>query len=400
MTASPPGLSRVSKYLHKTTLIVIVLIVVAGCDGGSGTGSGTAAKAGPGGPSTPPVQRDSPRLDALKIDLRRVATGFTAPVLLTNAGDGSHRLFVVEQGGTIRVIAGGQVLPAPFLDISTLIVAGGEQGLLGLAFHPDYEVNGRFFVNYTDKNGDTVVSEYHAEPDGQVADTTPTQVILTIDQPYSNHNGGDLVFGPDRALYVGMGDGGSGGDPENRAQDPASLLGKLLRIDVDQDAIRPEVWASGLRNPWRFSFDHDRGDLWIGDVGQSDWEEIDRTIPGTKRRVNYGWNVMEGRRCYEAEHCDERGKQLPVAVYSHDKGCSVTGGDVYWGASQRSLRGVYLFADYCSGIIWGLDSRARRPEPVQLLKTHLFISSFGEDEDGELYVVDHGDGVIYKVETK
>ncbi|MDQ4064696.1 MAG: PQQ-dependent sugar dehydrogenase, partial [Actinomycetota bacterium] len=324
------------------------------------------------------------------------------PVLLTHAGDGSDRVFVVEQTGRIVVGTPGGPLSV-FLDVSGLLVSGGEQGLLGLAFHPDYADNGRFFINYTDTNGDTVIAEYRAASPRR-ADPNSTRVLLHIDQPYPNHNGGHLAFGPDGYLYVGMGDGGSAGDPEERAQDLDSLLGKLLRIDVDARGRgrpygipednpfadrggRPEIWAYGLRNPWRFTFDRGRAELWIADVGQNVLEEINR-VPSDESGVNYGWDVMEGSRCFEPPSgCDRSRLMLPVAEYDHDLGCSVTGGYVYRGPDFVDMAGGYFFGDYCTGRVWVLDA-ARPRAVIELADTDLSISSFGEDEQGELYVTD------------
>jgi glucose/arabinose dehydrogenase len=336
------------------------------------------------------------------------------PLLVTHAGDGSGRLFVVEQGGTIRIVRDGRVATQPFLDVSSLTEGEGERGLLGLAFHPRYERNGRLFVNYTDNAGDTVVAEYQRSQDENRAEPDSAQTLLHIDQPFANHNGGNLVFGPDGYLYVGMGDGGSAGDPMGNGQRLDTLLGKLLRIDVDsvsgdgyavpadnpfvdRDDARPEIWAYGLRNPWRFTFDEQTGTLWIADVGQTELEEIDRTS-AARPGLNYGWNVMEGTRCYEPESCDKSGFVAPVAVYSHEDGCSVTGGHVYRGSDFPSLRGGYFFADYCSGKIWALDAEGEgSQEPVELMDTDRLISSFGVDEDGELYLTDHDSGEVLQV---
>ncbi|MDQ2965425.1 MAG: PQQ-dependent sugar dehydrogenase, partial [Chloroflexota bacterium] len=336
----------------------------------------------------------------------------------THAGDGLGRLFVVEQTGRIRVIKGGVLLPTAFLNLSASISTGGERGLLGLAFHPQFKTNGKFYVNFTLRNGATAINEYRvASP--YTADTAAWQTgrrILTIPQPYSNHNGGNLAFGPDGFLYIGMGDGGSGGDPGNRAQNINNLLGKMLRIDVNGrsgtkqyriPATNPwvgrvgldEIWARGLRNPWRFSFDRTTGDLWIGDVGQDRYEEIDfsRAVDGRNagRSLNYGWRIMEGRHCFNPSRCSSGGKVLPVAEYSHASGnCSVTGGYVYRGPDPK-LVGGYLYGDFCSGRIWGIDA-AGPYTPVLLDDTSLNISSFGEDEAGNVYVVDLG-GSIYRL---
>jgi glucose/arabinose dehydrogenase len=358
-------------------------------------------------------RQGAPSLSSLGIELKKAASGFDQPLYATHAGDGSGRLFVVEQTGAVRVVEGGRVQPEPFLDLSDRIVVGSEQGLLGLAFHPSYEDGQRLFVNYTDLNGDTVVAEYTAA--GDRADSSSERVLLRIAQPFSNHNGGALAFGPDGHLYIATGDGGSGGDPMDNGQSLDTLLGKLLRIDVDsdpgtlpygipndnpfvaRDGARPEIWAYGLRNPWRFSFDDSTGELWIGDVGESELEEIDHHSGGG-RGVNFGWNDMEGNACHEPPTgCTRSGLELPVAQYSHDFGCSITGGYVYRGRSQRALRGVYLFSDYCSGTIWGLDAAQPGAGVKRLLESGLSVSSFGLDEDGELYLTDLASGTLFRI---
>jgi glucose/arabinose dehydrogenase len=344
-----------------------------------------------------------------EIRLARVVGGLEAPVYVTHAGDRSGRLFVVEQAGVIRIIRDGRLLPRPFLDISARVISGGEMGLLSVAFHPRFAANGRFFVNYT-ANGDrlhTVIAEYRvSDDDANVAGRTE-RVLLTIDQPYRNHNGGLNLFGPDSMLYIGMGDGGSGGDPHNNGQRLDTLLGKMLRIDVDggtpyrvpsdnpfvgRPGARGEIWAYGLRNPWRFSFDRRR--LFLADVGQNAWEEIDLI----QRGGNYGWRMMEGAHCFGSPNsCDRSGLILPIAEYGREGGCSVTGGYVYRGSRIRELMGRYLFADYCSGRLWILsEGAAGRWSMNTLLDSGLRVSSFGEDQDGELYVVDHG-GAIYRI---
>ena len=345
----------------------------------------------------------------VRLELRPVAFGFDQPLGAVSAFDGSGRLFVVEQTGAIRIVRGGEVAPDPFLDISALISAGGERGLLGLAFHPRFESNRRLYINYTDTLGDTVVAELRASAsDPDRADPTTMRVLLRIDQPFPNHNGGHVAFGPDGYLYIASGDGGSAGDPLGNGQDTSSLLGKLLRIDVDaagggrpygipednpfaDGGGAPEVWAYGLRNPWRFSFDEPAGKLWVADVGQDAVEEVNRA-PAKRGGLNYGWNVMEGERCFEPpEGCEQAGLELPVTSYTHAEGCSVTGGYVYRGERFPALYGGYFFADYCSGYLWGLAAGARRGTPaVRLLESGRAIASFGVDERGELYVVDHG----------
>ena len=337
-----------------------------------------------------------------------VTEGLKSPVYLSHAGDGSGRLFLVEQPGRIRILERKALLPAPFLDITERVLAGGERGLLGLAFHPNYRQNGRFFVHYTRKpDGATVVSEYRC---GAVPTTASPdeRILLLIPQPYPNHNGGMLSFGPDGYLYIALGDGGSKGDPENRAQNREELLGKILRIDVDHgnpygippdnpfaiEGGRPEIYALGLRNPWRFSFDIKTGNLWAADVGQYKWEEIDLITRGG----NYGWRVIEGTHCFQpAIACRTATFSPPILEYSHEQGrCSIIGGYVYRGRSLSTLVGTYVYGDFCSGEIFALPDPAHSrtlAEARVLLKTTLQISSFGEDSVGELYVLDHRGGV-------
>jgi glucose/arabinose dehydrogenase len=358
--------------------------------------------------------REGVSIADVRIGLRRVASGLEAPLLLTNAGDGSDRLFVVEQVGRIMIVSDGRVSRDPFLDISDIITAGGEQGLLGLAFHPNYENNGRFYVDYTAANGDDVVAEYRTSSDPDRADPSSARLLLQINDPFSNHNGGHLAFGDDGFLYVATGDGGGGGDPLESGQNLNTLLGKILRLDVDAsstarpygipadnpfvntDGARPEIWAYGLRNPWRFSFDS--SDIWIGDVGQDSLEEIDR-MPAYRGGLNYGWNTMEGDACFDPPSgCDRNGLVLPVATYTHDHGCSVTGGYVYRGDAFASLQGSYFFGDYCSGFIWALDASAGSTRsPRMVLESNHSVSSFGLDEEGELYLTDISSGEIFQV---
>jgi glucose/arabinose dehydrogenase len=345
------------------------------------------------------------------ITLQPVLTGLASPVFVTHAGDGSGRLFVVEQGGTIRVLQPGAPAPTLFLNIADRVVAGGEQGLLGLAFHPGYATNRRFFVDYTRlADGATVIAEYHASAgDPNVADRAET-VLLTIAQPYANHNGGMLAFGPDGFLYIGMGDGGSANDPGDRAQNVNELLGKILRIDVDHPASaqqlysspadnpfagatagRDEIYALGLRNPWRFSFDRQTGALFCGDVGQSAREEVDVITRGG----NYGWRTWEGTQCTGNDPfpCNPTGFIMPIAEYGHTGSrCSITGGYVYRGGAGALPSGAYLFGDYCSGELFLLQATQTTP----LAMTGFPVSSFGQDQDGELYIVDYT-GSVQKV---
>ena len=326
-------------------------------------------------------------------------SGLRRPVLVTYAGD--ERLFTLEQRGRVRLItADGQLLDDPFLDVSGLIdVQANEQGLLGLAFHPNYARNGHFYINYTDLNGDTVVARYIVSSDPYRADPDSAEVLLTIGQPYANHNGGGIVFGPDGLLYIGMGDGGSAGDPEGNGQNPEALLGKMLRLDVDTEGTPPEIWAMGLRNPWRFSFDRLTGDLFIGDVGQGDWEEIDYVAaPLPPPGINFGWNILEGTHRYST-FGDVAGLTGPIAEYAQSEGgCSVISGYVYRGGALPSLTGNYFFGDYCTGIIWSLTPNAQGAwDRAVFTDTDYTLSSFGEDVNGELYVVDHIGGTIYRL---
>jgi glucose/arabinose dehydrogenase len=356
-----------------------------------------------------------------------VTDGVSQPVLVTAPTGDRERLFIVELGGRIRVILNGEVLPSPFLDIADIVLTGSEEGLLGLAFHPNYADNGLFFVNYTDLDGNTVVASYSCTADPNRADPASATTILTIDQPFFNHNGGCLAFGPlDGYLYIGTGDGGGAGDPLGNAQDRRSRLGKLLRIDVDaaapfgvpptnpfgpttdpQDATLDEIWALGLRNPWRFSFDRLTGDLYIGDVGQSSREEIDFQPGGDPGGENYGWNIMEGTARFSPwADCDAFGLTGPVLDYGHAGAqCSVTGGYSYRGTAIDGLQGTYFFADFCSARIWSFrlvgDEVTELTERTAELHpsggpTIGLISSFGEDADGELYICDLG-GAVFKI---
>jgi glucose/arabinose dehydrogenase len=355
----------------------------------------------------------------IQLELERAWAGLSKPLGLVHAGDDSGRVFVLEQGGLIKVVENGQLLSRPFLDLTGQVSPIGpgysERGLLGLAFHPRFRANGLFFVNYTDRRGDTQVVRYRASPaDRNVADPASAMTILTQPQPYANHNGGHLAFGPDGYLYIGLGDGGSANDPQGNGQNLATWLGKLLRIDVDggepyaippdnpfraRAGARPEVWAYGLRNPWRYSFDRATGDLYIADVGQNAWEEIDVQPAGSPGGENYGWNLMEGAHCRAGVACDRSGLSLPVAEYGRSAGCSVTGGYVYRGSAQPGLVGAYVYGDYCSGRVWGLArGTAGSWRSAELLQApHVQLSSFGEDEAGEVYLTSLGEGVVYRL---
>ena len=341
---------------------------------------------------THPAMADEVTLDGTGIALETVATGFDSPVYLT-APPGDPRLFVVEQTGRIRIIDGSSVLPAPFLDIADQISSGGERGLLGLAFHPDHAANGRFFVYVTAPNGDIRIAELRRQ-DASRADAASLRVLVTIPhRAAANHNGGWLAFGPDGLLYAGVGDGGGAGDRQGNAQNPASLLGKLLRLDVDAPGTpAPEIVAQGLRNPWRNDFDGDR--LYIADVGQNEWEEINVIAPEPPG-TNLGWNRMEGNACFRTTACNRTGLTLPVMTYDHDTGCSITGGFVYRGAALPALQGRYFFSDYCSGTLRSMrlgDEVAITTSSASLGN----VTSFGEDAAGEIYILTQ-DGTVRRL---
>jgi len=389
----------------RLALTVVLGLAVAGC--------GLVATPGTG---IPPSACGTASLLMPQIQLQLLVAGLAQPVYITHAGDGSGRLFIVEQGGVIRIFKNGSLLTTPFLNITSRVISGGEQGLLSVAFHPNYETNGRFFVNYTAPGGgaagQSIIAEYRvsaANPD--VADNTE-RVLLAIPDPFSNHNGGLNMFGPDGFLYIGLGDGGSGGDPQNNGQRLDTLFGKVLRINVDgaqpyaipsdnpfvgTTGARGEVWAYGLRNPWRFSFDPCNNRLFLADVGQNAWEEVDLI----QRGGNYGWRIMEGPVCFNPPSgCSTTGLQMPIGSYDHGQGCSVTGGYVYRGTASPILIGRYLFADYCSGRLWELRETGPNVWAMrQLAQTGLTISSFGEGEDRELYIVHHA-GSIYRVTAR
>ncbi|MBI3784155.1 MAG: PQQ-dependent sugar dehydrogenase [Deltaproteobacteria bacterium] len=354
------------------------------------------------------------------IKAERIASGLSNPLLATAPPRDVSRLFLVQQGGQIKILKWGAMLPTPFLDVSSEVSCCGEQGLLGLAFHPDYVNNGRFFIDYTDTSGNTVVAERRVSSNPDVADTMET-ALLHVTQPFANHNGGHLAFGADGYLYIGLGDGGSGGDPMGNGQNINQLLGKLLRIDVDSASpygIPPtnpfagaipgtdEIWAFGLRNPWRFSFDRLNGDLYIGDVGQNRFEEVDYQTALSSGGQNYGWNVVEGNgHCYPSgSGCDQSGMTLPVLEYDHSNACSITGGYVYRGCKMPDLRGTYFYGDYCSAFVRSFTISGGAVTNPQDRTAELAsggaaigsISSFGEDARGELYVVDLG-GSVFKI---
>ena len=350
----------------------------------------------------------------LKVGLELVTSAVREPTHIASAFDGSGRLFVVEKAGRILIVRDGRVLARPFLDIQPRVGSrGDEQGLLSVAFHPRFGENGFFYVNYTDRNGDTAIERYSVSADPDVANGASAALILPIAQPAPNHNGGMLLFGPDGYMYIGMGDGGGAGDQFRNAQNMGALLGKMLRIDldaqfpyaipsdnpfVDRADARPEIWAYGLRNPWRYSFDRATGDLYIADVGQFRFEEV-HLQPAGRGGQNYGWPIMEGAHCFpETRACDRSGLEMPIAEYDHTLGCSITGGYVYRGPSYPRGRGAYVFGDVCSGRIWSLHVGADGGwQRTELLVTPLVISSFGEDEAGELYVVSLEPGGLYRL---
>lgn len=374
-------------------ILLPLLILAAAC---SGSDDGT----------TPPAGETAIRLEA-------VATGLQSPVHVT-APAGDARLFIVEQPGRIRIVENGQLVSTPFLDLSTRVSSGGERGLLSVAFHPRYAQNGFLYVNYTDRNGDTRIERYHVSADRNRADPASASLVIGIAQPASNHNGGLVAFGPDGLLYVGMGDGGGAGDPQEAAQDVRNLLGKMLRLDVDgaqpyaipatnpyaaRTDARREIWALGLRNPWRFSWDRVAGTLLVADVGQNRLEEVN-VVPSTQPGVNYGWDEMEGSGCFEpATGCRREGLTLPALEYTHDDGCSITGGFVYRGQDVAGLRGHYLYADYCEGWIRGFRyADGQAVDRRTWLEGVGNITSFGEDSRGELYVVVQS-GTVYRIRS-
>lgn len=404
--------------MHKSALLFFALALLASACGTTPTPvltiapptvTVTAAFPAPAAQTATPIATggvtDLPNPDAWQWQV--FASGFDRPLDIQNAGDGSGRLFIVEQGGVIRIQQNGATIETPFLDISDRVMdTGNEQGLLGLAFHPDFENNGYFYVNYTERGGDTVIARFSAV--GDIADPGSEMRLLGVSQPFPNHNGGGLAFGPDGYLYIGLGDGGSGGDPQGNGQSLDTLLGKILRIDVNggdpyavpaDNPFGNEIFHYGLRNPWRFSFDLLTGDLWIGDVGQGAWEEIDFLPAGTPGGVNFGWNIFEGLHEYTP------GVQLenhrpPLFEYSHAEGCSVTGGYVYRGPMPE-WQGVYFYADFCSGTVWGALRTATATDETSvstaLFPTGVQITSFGVDEAGEVYLADRGGNILQLV---
>jgi len=383
-----------------------------------------------------------------EVNLTQVAAGLARPVHVTHAGDGSGRIFIVEQHGRILILD-DDGSTTPFLDINERVASpaaggGNEQGLLSVAFPPGFAEKGYFYVYYTMRDGDNVVSRFSLADDPNLANPESEEQIIVLPHPqYTNHNGGQLAFGPDGYLYIATGDGGGGGDPLDNAQDPASLNGKLLRIDVEMESLRtkrskpyarsssqkyncylpmvttdkaytipadnpfiddpdfrPEIWAFGLRNPWRFSFDRQTGDVYIADVGQNRWEEINFQPANSPGGENYGWNIMEGEECYAADSCDTEGLTMPVHVYPifSSSDCSITGGFVYRGEQYPELDGLYIYGDFCSGRIWGMRQDDGEWQTGLLTNTDFRISSFGEDELGEVYVADMTGGSVYRID--
>jgi glucose/arabinose dehydrogenase len=406
--------------------LLLVALALSGCSRGSEPI--VVERPGP----TPAEETTAPAPDtdlaSLRIGLDKIADGFEQPLFVVGV-PGANDLVVLEKTGLARLVRAGATASAPFLDLTKRVSTSSEQGLLGMAFSPGYADNGRFYVNYTDTDGATVVSRFTARADRAGADLTTEEQLLRIDQPYANHNGGCVVIGPDGMLWIGMGDGGSGGDPQGNGQDPRALLGKMLRIDVgesgtppngepygipddspfanpltEEDAGEPEIWALGLRNPWRFSFDRETGDLWIGDVGQSAWEEIDFVAAPVAEAgagaLNFGWNAFEGTHSFpqgSSVIVDPDRFTTPVIEFDRAAGQSVTGGYVYRGTRYPALVGVYLYGDYGTGRIWGARVGADGAmETAELLDTDMRVVSFGEDATGELYLVDFA-GAVYRL---
>ncbi len=348
-----------------------------------------------------------------RIQLERIAQGVPQCTDIQSPRDGSGRLFLVQQNGVVRIWRNGSLEAGNFLDLRGRISTGGERGLLGLAFPPGFAAKRYFYVNYTNPSGTTVVSRIRLSSDSQ-ANLASEQILLSVAQPFSNHNGGQLQFGPDGMLYIGLGDGGSANDPRNNGQNPLALLGKMLRIDVESDPARylvppdnpfvnnpayaPEIWALGLRNPWRYAFDRETGGLFIADVGQNAWEEISYQPPSSRGGENYGWVTMEGNVCVRSG-CNTTGLTLPVHVYPRSEGLSITGGYVYRGQRYPSLRGVYLYGDYVTGRLWGLRQQGGGwvNELLIDLGRSFSIATFGEDEDGELFVANHSEAEIFRI---
>jgi glucose/arabinose dehydrogenase len=373
-----------------------MLLALSACTSDTGTNPAPP-------PVPPPAPPPPPPSGEFSLATETVATGLTKPLYLTTPA-GDDRLFIVEQTGRIRIVKDGVVLATPFLDLSSKVSGGNEQGLLSMAFHPDYGANGRFYVNYTGNDGDTRVERYAVSADPDIADADSTVPILGVPQPRSNHNGGHILFGPDGMLYVALGDGGSAGDPFNNGQNAGTLLGSLLRLDVDgglpyaipgDNPFGNEIWAIGLRNPWRIAFDPAAGTLYIADVGQSSREEVN-AVGGDESGLNYGWSIMEGSSCFGGGGCDDTGLVLPVLEYGHNEGCSVTGGFVYRGSALPEVVGHYFYSDFCTGFLRsfrfdGADATEQMEWDVGGLGS---VLSFGRDAAGELYILSDNGRVV------
>lgn len=380
--------------MHAQLTVALLTVALAGCDGSNS----------PTGPGVLPTD--------FNLTVQEVVAGLTGPLFVT-APAGDSRLFVVEQAGRIRIVRNGQLVTRPFLDLAARVSSGGERGLLSVAFHPSYRTNGFFFVNFTDLAGNTRIERFSVSADADVADAGSSKLILAVAQPFPNHNGGLNLFGPDGMLYVGLGDGGSAGDPRGNGQNRATLLGKILRIDVDhgdpyaipgdnpfvnQPGVRGEIWALGLRNPWRLSFDRTSGLLYVADVGQDRFEEVD-VVTATRGGVNFGWNIMEGSSCFLSTPCSQQGVELPVLVYDHSGGaCSITGGYAYRGASLPEIAGRYFYSDYCSGFLRSFlyQSGAAIEQRSWDIGSIGSVTSFGEDAAGEMYMTS-SNGRVYRI---
>jgi glucose/arabinose dehydrogenase len=399
----PRGVSVAAKRkkLALVAAVLALIVVTQSCGGGSDDS---------GNPPPPP--------GPVTATLTSIASGFVDPLGFVQPNDGTGRFFILEQRGTIRIIQNGSLVAAPFLDIQALVEDGGELGLLGLAFHPQFAQNRRFYLNYTTTQLtgglQSVIAEYQAlAADPNRADANSERILITVNQPFTNHNGGQLAFGPDGFLYIALGDGGDRGDPLNNGQRLNTLLGKILRIDVNGNnsangqygipannpfvadtSAQPEIWAFGLRNPWRFSFDTVSGRLFCGDVGQNAFEEIDIIVPGG----NYGWRIMEGAHCFNSSGCNQTGLILPIAEYGRNDGEAVIGGFVYRGTAIPALQGAYVFGDFSFGTIWMLrETSSGTWTRTQLLDTTRNISAFGQDQAGEVYVLDYANGIVFRL---
>lgn len=388
---------------------VLLLCLLAACrpETSLSRSLGAEIKVAPVPTATPPVVATP-----TAVSLTKITDGLHLPVAVTHAGD--ERLFVAEQHGTIRIVQDGRLLPDPFLDVGPkLAIDGTERGLLGLAFHPAYGENGRFYIIYTNRNGNTVLSQYTVDPaDPNRADPGSERFVLLVKQPFGTHNGGPLLFGPDGMLYVGLGDGGAVGDPYDNAQDPRTLLGSVLRLNVDDLPYtvpsdnpfvrhphrRGEVWAYGLRNPWGIHFDHATGDLYLADAGQSNAEEINFQAANSPAGQNFGWPIREGFECYGAEMCREAGFVPPIFAYDHSEGCAVVGGGVYRGRQYPALNGRYFFSDFCAGTIWNLTYRGDGTwQRTAVYETNTQVSAFGTDAHGELLVLTYRPGALWQI---